>query len=172
MPFESKFKDTSLSKKQASRICNSCINCQVKIAKKNNLKYIPLEDLVETGSVEAILRLVEGAENNDLINLKEKNLDIGKIAAYETILHYQKNDLDFSGKILDEYKRYLISSLIVARALGKFFDEHKFKVLFVYNRLYSVNNTVATLAEENGIKLFSMHAGSNLSERLNWITVF
>ena len=35
-----------------------------------------------------------------------------------------------------------------------------------------MNNTVATLAEENGIKLFSMHAGSNLSERLNWITVF
>lgn len=170
--FESKFKDTILTEERASRICKSCINCQKKIAKKNNLKYVPLEDLVETGSVEEILKLVENADNNELINLKEENLNIGKIAAYETILHYQKNDLSFSGKILDEYKRYLINALIVAKALRKFFDKYKFRVLFVYNRLYSVNNTVATLAEEKGIKLFSMHAGSNLSERLNWITVF
>ena len=122
-----------------------------------------------------INEIIEFVEKNDfklLIDLKEKNLNIGKIATYETILHYQKNDLEFTGNVLGEYRRYLISSLITARALDKLFKNHKFKVLFVYNRLYSVNNTVATLAEEyNGIKLFSMHAGSNLSERLNWMTV-
>ena len=170
--FETKFKGKQVEKEVAKRVCNECIKCQKIIARYKKSEFTYLEDHITRGTISKFETLVNNLKHHELLDIEVDGLKIGKMAIYETILHYQKGSVSLSPEAVVEFKRYLISALVVQKSISNILNERSFDIFVVYNRFYSLCNVAASTAESYGIKNISLHAGGNLSGRLNWLNVF
>ena len=105
------------------------------------------------------------------MDLSIDNLKIGRYALYEILLKYKKIDLLFSEH---EWKSYLIAlknTLSSFLACHNILQEEQPDRIVTYNSLYSVNRVWLELAKLEGIPTYFLHAGVNLSDRLETICV-
>ncbi|MCA2882098.1 MAG: capsule biosynthesis protein [Microcystis sp. M046S1] len=156
----------SSSEQEKKAICKIC-NKQKEII-KNNFKFdgYDISKLVtETERARTELILQKTTFQN-FLELKIDGIELGRIALYELLLQYKKSNLNFSK---NEWSSYLISlknTLISFFASRRILDKEKPDRVLTYNSLYSVNQVCCQLAESRGIPTYFLHAGSNLSNRL------
>ncbi|TGM62103.1 capsule biosynthesis protein [Leptospira meyeri] len=157
------------SEKQA--ICDRCnehrdvLNYKFKFNSQNIESYLSSEDKAKT---EDILNSIEG---ESIESFQLDGVPLGKIALYEVLLQYKKSDLNFNEK------EYLSCKINLRNTLYSFFASLKILALekpdriLIYNTLYSVNQTFKVLANREGIPVYFLHAGENLSNRLSTMIV-
>lgn len=89
---------------------------------------------------------------------------IGKISLHDTLLHHKHDNLLFQVDTMlwhDIIKTARACILLTLR-LRRYFTKNAFYGLVVYNSHYSVNRSAVAVAEQMGIKVFSMHGGASL----------
>jgi hypothetical protein len=118
-----------------------------------------------------IERTTAAASREALLEWRVDQVPVGRLALYEFLLEHKKQSFDFSDAEWEGYLVALRHALLTARAMGRVLDEHRPDRIVVYNALYSVNRTSCQLAERRGIPSFFLHAGGNLSNRLQTLMV-
>lgn len=110
-------------------------------------------------------------ERSSLIELNRDGIPIGRIAFYQLMLRKKRLDTELSEDQWDDYLVELRNTIFAWQAGKILLDRDKPDRLIVYNALYSVNRVVCKLAEQRGIPQYFLHAGGNLSNRLQtlWI---
>ena len=160
----------------ASEMDALCNRCQTKAAlldTKLGLNRVLLDDYVISADivrVDAWLDTVrlrrEASSCEEAVDFA--NLDgypVGRIALYELILKYKKNDLLFSD---DEWQAFLIALrgvAIVMLGTQRLLAVVKPDSVSVYNSLYALHNVFCKVAESAGVAQYFMHAGTNLSRQ-------
>jgi hypothetical protein len=155
---------SSLEKKQ--EICNTC-NKHKEIIKSNfNFQGYDLSELVSQSERSEIDLILQKTTPENFLELELDNVEIGRAALYELLLQHKKINLNFSET---EWSNYLIA---LRNALSSFFasrriiEQEQPDRVITYNSLYSVNRVCCQLAESRGIPTYFLHAGANLSNRL------
>lgn len=149
-----------------AKVCITCIK-QRKIMGKIFPDKFLLENYYNSSFEIEISKFLSSIQRAEQIpSLIFKDISLGRIAAYEFIIHNKISDiLALSDEQLRLYKIYLANAMRTLFCIEEFFKSKKFDRVFLYNSAYSTNNVVLEVARKNNIPLCFMHAAFNLQHR-------
>lgn len=130
-----------------------------------------MEDMLDDKDISIVQQFLIQTSKYNFEHLVIDGFELGKIAMYEVLLAYKKNNTDFSNEEWNYYLSSLQNTLIAYLSVKKLFDSKQYDRVFIYNTLYSTNNIVYQLAKFRGIPIYCLHAGMNWSNRLDTMIV-
>jgi hypothetical protein len=156
---------------ERGKVCAQCQRRDELIRSDFGFHGPHLSDLVDGEIEREVDRILSVADRRTLIDLEIEGVAVGRVALYQLMLRRKRLETDLSE---DEFVEYLVElrhAIYALQAGRKLIEREAPDVVVVYNALYSVNRVVCQLAERRGIPQYFMHAGGNLSNRLQtlWI---
>jgi hypothetical protein len=152
-----------------------CRNCKVKRDKINSTFEAPsthLEKYLAADDFQLADSICAKATPENWFDFEYDGIDVGKYAAYELVLNDKINSKAFTADQWRKYQVDLRNALCVLIGIRKIFDEFRPERVVMYNNLYSANSTVCAVAEQRGVKYYSLHAGGHHVHMRSHITIY
>jgi hypothetical protein len=159
VPFEA-------ARSEKKRICHNCNKHEKIIRSQFGFSGLNLSDIVSRDDFSFAETSVLSITQDNFLDFVLDGVVAGRIALYELLLDTKKSNFDFTPAEWRRYQASLKNVIIVLRAVQRIFDKTQPDRLVVYNTLYSVNHAVCKIAERREIPYYLLHAGGNLSNRL------
>jgi hypothetical protein len=118
-----------------------------------------------------IASIVKKLNRRNFDKLVIENVQIGKIALYEFLLHHKKIEIEFTQDEWKECASEIENALISFYACKKILKKEKPDRILMYSALYSVNRIWEQYAKYKRVPVYFMHHGSNLSDMDNTLLV-
>jgi len=147
-------------------VCAICKANKGMLRKEFNLRGYDLDTFVQPEDLPEIERIVDTATPNDLFSTRHNDIDVARYAVYSLLIRHKKTGLEFSTDEWNEYRGQLRNALYASVACRRILEQERPDAVVVYNSVYAVNRVCVELAEARGIATYSLHAGGNLSNRL------
>ncbi|THJ16898.1 MAG: hypothetical protein CAF45_016935, partial [Nitrospira sp. CG24E] len=148
------------------QICDLCDARKQIIREQFGFKGCDMSELITSEDECHVEEIVAGITRDSLTTFELNGLAIGQLALYQFMLLRKRINMDLSvqewGECLNEFR----NALYAFYAAKKLMDQERPDRVVVYNGLYSVNRVCCKLAEQRGVPHYFMHAGGNLSNRL------
>lgn len=161
--------DASMQDRQ--RVCLHCEACATILRDEFGFHGGSLRDLIGEEEERVAGQIVGSMTRDAILTLEKDGVALGRLALYQLMLRRKRIDLEFAESEWKEYLVELRNVLYAWQAGVKLLDREQPDRVMVYNGLYSVNRTVCKLAEQRGIPTYFMHAGGNLSNRLQTMLI-
>jgi hypothetical protein len=159
------------SEKRKEQICHSCRETVKLMNRFSTIRQYWIEDFY-TGSDESwVDEKLSGLDLEGWKDFQIDNINVGRLATYESILRHKLTTSDEITSVWSEYRATVRNCLVVQRTLSNYFANQTVDRVVVYNHLYSVNRIAVQVAEARGIAWRSIHAGKNVRDRLQTISV-
>lgn len=165
-PMGMKGLSTSSPLAKRERVCSQCSRTGNIITSRFDFSSIRLADLVRDEDHALAERILQSTSGSKLQLTEIDGIPVGRLALYQLLLELKRIDIDFDEKELNDYRVELKHVILVLQAFKRLFSEQRFDRVIVYNALYSINRAVCLLAQRHGIPDYFVHAGGNLSQRL------
>lgn len=151
-----------------------CVECQRRdklIRSGFEFRGPHLADLIDETIEREVEDFLASDDQQALFDLEIDGVAVGRAALYQLMLRRKRLDTRLPDDEFAEYVVELRHAIYALLAGRKLIERESPDVVVVYNALYSVNRVVCQLAERRGIPHYFMHAGGNLSNRLQtlWI---
>lgn len=153
------------------KVCDRCDAHKRLIRNKFGFQGYDLADKVTPEDRRTARQLAVEVSRDGFLDFEMGGIAIGRIALYEFLLNRKKSSLDFDDLEWSHFRQYLENSLLCFFGARRVLDAERPQRLVVYNSLYSVNRVMCELAEARGIPTYFLHAGHNLSNRLQTLLV-
>lgn len=156
---------------QKNRICSLCNKHKEIIKEQFKFNGYDLSSKLTEFERAEVKHILNTTRRDKFLDLTIDGVNIGRISLYEFLLQHKKINLSFSEI---EWNRFLIgleNVLYSFFACRKILDEEKPDRIIVYNSLYSVNHVCHKLGEIRKIPHYFLHAGGNLSNRLQTLVI-
>jgi len=156
---------------EKERICRICKKNESIL--RSNFSFSG-PDLIDKISVADFLyadEVVALTTQENCLDLMIDGVEIGRIALYELLLDAKKSTLDFSDSEWARYQVNLRNAVLTLRGMQQIFLEYMPERVVLYNALYTVNRIAARLAELRETPQYFLHAGANLSIRLQTLLI-
>ena len=137
-------------------ICDLCIRSRNYISRIPTLKNITLPKFENLPP--QVLHKLNLVNVDNWMEFMYEDLPIGKIAAYEFLLNHKINSDTIPLIFFPEYLEALKYTLHVQIFANTFLKENHFDAVYVYNRIYSLNNIFCKIAENYSIPTYTLHA--------------
>lgn len=158
-------------KAEKLNVCKRCKGLRNLVVSNFGFPAIDIAELIREEDKAAVRKMLEAVNQRNYQDFMHCGVPAGSVALYEFILHQKKVSLEFTDEDWSAYLIALSNTLLTLTALNRFFDREKFDSIVVYNALYSVNRAACLLAEARGMRAVFLHAGGNLSNRLQTLMV-
>ena len=159
------------STEEKARICRICGTNKDLIRSRFGFSGPELANLAATEDFITADSLIAAVEPREYPDLVLDGVEVGRIALYEMLIQSKRGALNFNSEEVLRYRASLKNVIVVLRVAQRLLSELKPDRLILYNALYSVNRTVCRLAELVGISQYYLHAGDNLSNRLQTLVL-
>ena len=149
--------------------CRACQSC-AKSLFKNQVSLNELLDSKNLADVKTkVSNLISTITRENFADFEYDGLSLGKIAAYQHMLHFKKFTPEIDPREFPIFLRELENCLWVYFALNQYLMRNPElpDIGFVYNSLYSVNAVFRLFFERKGVRIISLHAGANLHHFLD-----
>jgi hypothetical protein len=153
------------------RVCRSCKSNDEILRTEFDLAGPNLIDLATVDDLKFADDLLRSTERVKFPDLELDGVEVGRIALYELLIQSKRGALELSAAETLRYKESLKNVLVVVRSMQRMLDAVKPDRIVLYNALYSVNRAVCRLAEIRAIPQYYLHAGDNLSRRLQTLVL-
>lgn len=157
------------------KICNSvCIECQkTDDYIRGNFEFTgpTIKSILTQDCIDEVDSIISNLDIKKAFELKHYGISIGKIAFYQIILRHKLISLLVSSDLHERYLSELRDTYYAAHVIKKTIVALKIDVIVLYNTMYSINKIVVEVARNYGIDSYFLHAGSNLSERLQSLMI-
>jgi hypothetical protein len=158
--------DFSSTLRARKRVCGRC-NANKKILRQRvGLNGYDMADILKPEDLAEIELIISKLSAANYAYLEIDNVPVGRYALYELILRRKKSDFNLNDEEWREYKTAVRGALVALSAGRKILEREQPERLITYNSLYAVNRVMSRLAELRGIATCFLHAGGNLSRRL------
>jgi hypothetical protein len=154
-----------------SEICRRCAKNEDLLRTGFKFSGPSVRSTLTSDDLRDVERVLATFRRDSVSKFESNGIPVGKIALYQLLLRTKKFDLDFNEQQWAEYLTELRNTLYSIKAAERLFDLHKPDRILVYNGLYSVNRVACLLAESRGIPSYFIHAGANLSNRLQTLMI-
>jgi hypothetical protein len=157
--------------KQKNRICETCESNKALIKNSFTLTGYDLDEKLSQDDFVQITNTMSQVTKENFFEFQVDGIDVGKIALYQFLLINKKHELNFSDLEWRGYLFELENTLFSLYACRKILDEERPQRVVTYISLYSVNNVCFQLANRMNIPGYFLHAGGNLSRRLQTLYI-
>jgi len=156
---------------QRKHICDRCKANKSVLRRHFGLKGYDLADMLLGEERAQIDKLVADLSDGNFLAFEIDGVPVGRYSLYELILQRKKNDLQLTEDDWAEYKASVRGALTALFAGRRILEREKPERVVTYNSLYAVNRVFSRLAELRGAIPYFMHAGGNLSRRLQTLMI-
>jgi hypothetical protein len=153
------------------RICRLCKKNKEIIRTRFGFAGPDLIDLATSEDMSSADELIAAVAPHSHPDLVLDQVEVGKIALYEMLIQTKTGELNFDSDERRRYQANLKNVIVVLRLASRILSELKPDRIVLYNALYSVNRTISRLAELRGISQYYLHAGDNMSKRLQTLVL-
>lgn len=152
-------------------ICRLCGKQKELLKREFGFKGFDVSDLLEPDELVRAKEMVAGRSFEQCMALTIEHIPVGRLALYETILNRKKAGIEFNEEEQGEYLAWLQGAVTTVTAGKRLFEREQPDCIVVYNSFYSINNIMCWLARDRGVPHYFLHAGGNLSRRLQTLMV-
>ncbi|MCU1278823.1 MAG: hypothetical protein JWM53_2369 [bacterium] len=157
---------------QKNSICRGCIGKSAVLRRcYRGRDYLISNYLTDAERAQAHA-MVAGLSAPELEKLEYLGVEVGVIAAYETLLKFKKTAWSFSDVELAHLKVYTTNALLSLIAFSHLYDVIKPDILVTYSPQYGVNGVCARYCELGGTKVYFVEGSANLAERYQAVRVW
>lgn len=153
------------------KICRLCGEQKRLLRQEFGFPGCDLADLLEPADRIQAQEMVDALSFEECMALTVDHVPVGTLALYETILNRKKTGIEFDASEQAEYRAWLRGAVTTVIAGTRLFEREQPDCMAVYNSFYSVNHVMCRLASVRGIPHYFLHAGGNLSRRLQTLMV-
>ncbi len=154
-----------------ARICTRCQHSAGTIKRNFGFRGNSIGDYLDAADRQQVAKLVGEVTRENFLDLRVDGVTVGRFATYELLLNRKKQSLEFTDGEWDEYATHLGNALRSLIACRRILDVEKPDRIVVYNSLYAVNHVACALFESRGVPAYFLHAGGNLSRRMETLLV-
>jgi hypothetical protein len=151
---------------QRREVCDNCARNDQSLRAAFGLEGPTLRSLLVAEDFENTEAMLSDLTPDSLHRFERDGLPLGRIALYQLVIRKKRISLDLASTEWEEYLVELRATIYAWLAARRLLDVHKPDRVIVYNGMYSVNRATCLLAEARGIPAMFLHAGVNLSNRL------
>jgi hypothetical protein len=152
-------------------VCRRCKDLRNLIVREFGFRALDVHDLLDDNDRASVEKILSNVDRNNYLALEHYGIRAGQVALYESLLHHKKLSLDFTPEEWREYLIALSNTLLTISAMNRVLEKERFDSIVVYNALYSVNRAACLVAERAGMRSIFLHAGGNISNRLQTLMV-
>lgn len=153
------------------RLCRTCGKYKNILRKRFALGGMDLTDSVNEEDFCVADALSSSVTPENCLDLVLDGVEVGRISTYELLLQSKKIELSFDEEEWRQYRASLRNAILILRVMRRIIELTRPDRIVVYNALYSPNRIVCRLAELAGIPQYFLHAGDNLSNRLQRLII-
>jgi hypothetical protein len=153
------------------RICSLCRKNEAIIRGRFGFAGPDLTGLANADDLRFAEELLASTAQEKYFDVVLDGVEAGRMALYEILIQIKKGTLDLAPGEWLRYRASLKNAIVVLKVAQRLFDEHRPDRVVVYNALYSVNRVICRLAELRGVPQYYLHAGDNLSKRLQTLVL-
>jgi hypothetical protein len=148
------------------RLCRTCGKYKNILRKRFDLGGMDLTGSVNDDDFRVADSLSSSVTRENFLDLVLDGVEIGRISTYELLLQNKKIEMTFDEDEWRQYRASLRNAVLILRVMRRIIELTRPDRIVLYNALYSPNRIVCRLAELAGIPQYFLHAGDNLSNRL------
>jgi hypothetical protein len=152
-------------------VCAQCEGNDALIRNGFGLAGPHISELIEPADERLIDETISAVTRKSAPEVVLHDVPVGRLALYQLVIQNKRMTLDFSDVEWNEYLIQLRNTLYALCAGRHLIESNRPDRVVVYNSLYSVNRAVCLLAEKAGIPYYFLHAGGNLSCRLQTLFI-
>lgn len=149
------------------KICKRCTSNQKKYSKDNKIFY--LDDYLTSQEVEKINNLISNLNKSNFLKFKYDNFELGKIALFENMLIFKKNELNFSDKEFESLKNTIFTLLGIIKSLNLINKIFKPDFVISQNGNYSSSKLFNSFFKKQNISNYSWEASNHYYKRFDKI---
>jgi len=153
-------------KKICDAVCTECQKTDKYIRGNFEFTGPTIKSILTQDCIDEVDSTISNLDIKKAFELKHYGISIGKIAFYQIILRHKLISLLVSPDLHERYLSELRDTYYAAHVIKKTIVALKIDVIILYNSMYSINKIVVEVARNYGVDTYFLHAGSNLSERL------
>lgn len=159
MPFEAPLADKQ-------KVCGKCRGNERILRERFGFVGPNLVDIIDAEDRRVAEQFAAGVTPQNCLDLQVDGIEVGRIASYELLVQAKKKEIEFTDAEWLRYQASLINTIMVLKAVQRLLDQARPDRVIVYNALYAVHRVVSRAAQLRGIPQYFLHAGDNLSNRL------
>jgi hypothetical protein len=152
-------------------VCRLCGNNERILRKRFNLGGMDLADAVNEEDYRIADGLSSSITRENCLDLVVDGVEVGRISTYELLMQSKKIEISFDEREWRQYLATVRNCILILRVMNRIIDLTRPDRIVVYNALYSSTRIVCRLAELAGIAQYFLHAGDNLSNRLQRLII-
>jgi hypothetical protein len=153
------------------RLCRTCGKYKDILRKRFDLRGMDLADIVNDEDLRVADGLSSSVARENCLDLVLDGVAVGRISTYELLLQNKKIEMSFDEDEWRQYRASLRNAVLILRVMRRIIELTRPDRIVLYNALYSPNRIVCRLAELAGIPQYFLHAGDNLSNRLQRLII-
>jgi hypothetical protein len=161
--------DSSVAAK--AKVCGACNARRNIIRSSFGFRSYDLIAQISPDDKAFVDETVAQVKPGELLDFVHDGIEAGRYALYSLLIGRKKSSLSFTTSEWNEYVIHLTNTLTALLACQKIIDREKPDIVVTYNSLYSVNRVCMELARARGILTYFLHAGGNLSNRLQTMMI-
>ncbi len=150
-------------------VCAACRRNRSALRFGVGLSGYVLDEVLGPAEEERVRTIVRTADRNAIEELAVDGLPVGRVAAYEYLLHKKRSRAVFTEAEWIAFVPRLENTLRSFFAAQRILERERATRLVLYNSLYSVNAAWRLVADRMDIPVYFIHAGLSLAHRLNAI---
>jgi len=148
------------SKNSKLKICARCKNQRnIYDSKSHNIEFVRIDDYINHDLINKIN--FSNFTKKDLINFKIKNISVGKMCLYETLLRNNKDSLIFNSETRKLIVEKIKQIILFHSAIEKIYSNNRFEVSISVNGYYYLSNFFNEFNKINNIRVFSIVNSNN-----------
>jgi hypothetical protein len=153
------------------KVCAQCDRNEQILRDEFGFRGPRLDEMIGSEEMREAEMILSSMTRETILTFERDDIYLGRLALYQFMLRRKRLDVDLNDSEWQEYLVELGNTLYAWQAGRKLLERECPDRVMVYNGLYSVNRIVCKLAEHRGIPTYFMHAGGNLSNRLQTLLV-
>jgi len=157
---------------KSKMICKRCISNNEFLKKKLNTKNYDLNKLITKIDKKKTGEILKKINKKNILNYRYKDLPVGKIAMFEIILEFKKNNLKLSNFEFYKLKNNLENCINSIWAFEKISKDFSPDVVITYNGSYAVNNLFLKFFKQKNAAPYLITGSTNNYERFSNIHLF
>ncbi len=153
-------------KEAREAVCEKCKRNDRLLREGFGLDGPIMQSLLTIQDNEEAEKIISSVSPESFHAIERDGVPLGRIALYQLVIRKKRITTDLNSADWDEYLFEFRNTVYAWLAARKLLDIHKPDRVIVYNGMYSVNRAACLLAEARNIPAMFLHAGVNLSNRL------
>ena len=161
----------SSSLTEKDRVCGVCKKRRTIIRKEFGFRSIDLIDILSQEDRKEVAKILKELTPQNFMEWKIDSIPVGKYALYEFLINQKKDSTELSDQEWIRFLPELTNALYSFFVSKKIIELEKPDRVMTYNSFYSVNHIFCELAAQRDIPHYFLHAGNNLSNRLQTLLI-